>query len=88
MKELNEKFVYDPVMYKDLDPLYRFATSVIMFGSVLKSSPFAKELSWGDVLFHASEAANSTDRSQAQFVELVYKAKDFYNKQKKKKRKD
>lgn len=88
MKELNEKFVYDPVAYKDLDPQFRFASSVIMFGSILKSSPFAKELSWGDVLFHASEAANSTDRSQAQFVELVYKAKDFYNKQKKKKRKD
>lgn len=84
-RELTEKFAYDPVVYKDLDPLYRFATSVIMFGSVLKSSSFAKEIGWGDVLFHASEAANSTDRNQAQFVELVYKAKNFYLKQKKKK---
>ena len=57
-----------------------------MFGSVLKSSPFAKEVSWGDVLFHASEAANPTDVNQAQFVELVYKAKEFNSKKKKKKK--
>jgi len=86
--EISEKFSYDPVPYKELDPMYRFATSVIMFGSILKSSPFAKELSWGDVLFQASEAANPTDTNQGQFVELVYKAKNFYTKQKKKKGKN
>jgi len=84
MREFHETFAYDPVPYKDVHPMYRFASSVIMFGSVLKTSPFTKEISWGDVLFQASEAANPTDVNQAQFVELVYKAKDFYTKKKKK----
>ena len=83
-QEVSEKFAYDPIPYKELQPLYRFATSVIMFGSILKSSPLAKEISWGDVLFQASESANPTDASQAQFVEIVYKAKEFYTKKKKK----
>jgi Ca-activated chloride channel family protein len=82
--EVSETFAYDPVPYKEIDPMYRFASSVIMFGSVLKSSSFAKEISWGDVLFHASEAANPTDVNQAQFVEIVYKAKEFYTRKKKK----
>jgi Ca-activated chloride channel homolog len=86
--EVSEKFHYDPVPYKELDPMYRFATSVIMFGSILKSSPFVKEVSWGDVLFQASEAANPTDATQAQLVELVYKAKNFYTKKKGKKGKN
>jgi Ca-activated chloride channel family protein len=84
--EVNETFAYDPVPYKEIEPMYRFASSVIMFGSVLKSSSFAKEISWGDVLFQASEAANPTDVNQAQFVELVYKAKEHYTKKKKKNR--
>ena len=83
-REVSEKFAYDPIPYKELQPLYRFATSVIMFGSILKSSPLAKEISWGDVLFQASESANPTDASQAQFVEIVYRAKEFYTKKKKK----
>jgi Ca-activated chloride channel family protein len=84
-KEVTEKFSYDPVPYKELDPLYRFASSVIMFGSILKSSLFAKDISWGDVLYHASESANPTDVNQAQFVEIIYKAKEFYSKKKKRK---
>lgn len=83
-QEVGEKFAYEPVPYKELHPLCRFASSVIMFGSILKSSPFAKDVSWGDVLFQASESANPTDVSQAQFVEIVYKAKEFYTRKKKK----
>ena len=84
--EMSEKFPYDPISFKELAPMYRFASSVIMFGSILKSSTFTKDISWGDVLFNASEAANPTDVNQAQFVELVYKAKEFYTKRKKKKK--
>ena len=85
-QQVSEIFAYDPIPFKEVDPMYRFASSVIMFGSVLKSSSFAKDVSWGDVLFNASEAANPTDVNQAQFVELVYKAKEFYTKKKKKKK--
>ena len=82
--EIASRFSFDPIPFKELDPLYRFASSVIMFGSVLKGSQFVKDISWGDVLYHASESANPTDITQAQFVELVYKAKEFYSKKKKK----
>ncbi|HET6721598.1 MAG TPA: von Willebrand factor type A domain-containing protein, partial [Chitinophagaceae bacterium] len=85
-QQVTESFAYNPIPYKDVDPIFRFASSVIMFGSVLKSSSFAKDIGWGDVLFHASEAANPTDINQAQFVELVYKAKEFNTKKKKKNR--
>jgi len=88
LQHLTRTFAYDPVQYKDLNDAYRFAASVIMFGSVLRGSSFTKELSWGDVMYHASESANPTDASQSQFVELVYKAKNYYTKQKKKKGKD
>lgn len=87
-QEIAEKISYDPIPFKELDQVHRFASSVIMFGSIIKSSQFAKELSWGDVLFHASESANPTDPNQGQFVELVYKAKNYYTKQKKKKGKN
>jgi Ca-activated chloride channel family protein len=83
--EMAEKFSFDPVPYKEIDPLYRFASSVIMFGSILKTSQFAKDISWGDVLYQASESANPTDVTQAQFVEIVYKAKEFYSKRKRRK---
>ena len=86
--ELNEKFGYDPVPPNDADQLYQFATSVIMFGSLLKHSGFTKNISWGDVLYHASESANPTDINQSQFTELVYKAKAFYSRSKKNKRKN
>lgn len=81
--EITEKFSFAPIPYKEIDPLYRFASSVIMFGSLLKKSQFAKDISWGDILYQASESANPTDITQAQFVELIYKAKEFYSKRKK-----
>jgi Ca-activated chloride channel homolog len=84
-KEMKIKFPYDPVPFKDAQPIYRFATSVIMFGSVLKSSNAAKDISWGDVIYQASESANPTDFNQHQFVELCIKAKALYSKFKKKK---
>jgi Ca-activated chloride channel family protein len=87
-KELAEKFPFDPLHINDISPLYRFAGSVIMFGSLLRNSRYVKETTWGDVLFLASEAANPTDINQSQFVELVYKAKNFYTRPKKKKGKE
>jgi Ca-activated chloride channel homolog len=81
---LTETFSYNPVLYTDLEAKYRFAGSVIMFGLKMKESPFAKDISWGDVLFQASESANPTDINQSQFVELVYKVKNLYARPRKK----
>ena len=77
---------YDPVSLKEVDPIYRFASSVIMFGSLLKNSVYARDISWGDVIMLANDSANPTDINQHQFVELVMKAKTYSGKFKKKRK--
>ena len=79
------KIYNDYIPLKNVDPIYRFASSVIMFGAILNNSAFTKDISWGDVIMYAGEAANPTDINQHQFLELVMKAKNFYSKYKKKK---
>ncbi|HLF45200.1 MAG TPA: von Willebrand factor type A domain-containing protein [Chitinophagaceae bacterium] len=81
-------FSYEPVTYKVLEPKYKFAASVIMFGEVLKNSSYTRNITWGEVLYHASETANPSDINQSQFAELVYNAKNLYLKSKKKKRRN
>jgi len=85
-QEMKKSIPYYPLRFKEIDPVYRFATSVIMFGSLLKTSQFAKDISWGDVVYNASESANPTDINQHGFVELVIKARNLYNKLKKRKK--
>jgi Ca-activated chloride channel homolog len=85
-RELKKEFLYEPLRFKEIDPVYRFASSVIMFGLLLKSSQFGKDVSWGDVIYQASESANPTDINQHGFVELVIKARNLYNKLRKRKR--
>ena len=85
-QEIKKAFLYEPLRFKEIDPVYRFASSVIMFGSLLKSSQFAKDISWGDVIYQASESANPTDINQHGFVELVIKARNLYNKLRKRNR--
>lgn len=86
LQELSETIPFDPIVFKELDPKFRLATAVLMYGMKLKNSPYANEISWGDVLYQASEAANSTDVNESQFVELVYKTKLLYTRSKKKKK--
>ncbi|NJO24892.1 MAG: VWA domain-containing protein [Bacteroidia bacterium] len=77
---------YDFIPFNDLAPTFRFATAVIIYGSILRSSPFVKNAGWNDVLFLAGGAANKEDITQVQFVQLVEKTKQLYSKFKKKKR--
>jgi len=60
------------------DSCLRFASSVIMFGMMLKQSPFSKEISWDQVSSLASAAADKKSRLQAEFVNLIAKAKKLY----------
>ncbi len=85
---INKKISYELVSYKTIEPKYKFASAVIMYGEMLKKSTFVKDMTWGEVLFHASEAANPTDINQSQFAELVYNTKTLYTKSKKKRKKN
>ncbi len=78
-----------PLTYNDfnsIDRSFRFATSVLMFGSLLRSSPMAKTIGWNDVILLATQTADDNDLLQKEFVSLVNQAKILYSKHKRKRR--
>lgn len=79
---------YHPVEFKELPACHRFATSVVMFGGLLKSSRYFKNISWNDALILANQSYNQKDAVQKEMIELMEKAKRIYAKEKKRKRSD
>jgi Ca-activated chloride channel family protein len=63
---------------------YRFASAVMMFGSVLRKSKFAKDISWNDILQVATPAADPQNYSQSEFLAMVQRARLVYSKKRKK----
>jgi Ca-activated chloride channel family protein len=56
-----------------------------MFGSLLRSSTFTKNIGWNDVITIAEQSSGSGDLLQKEFISLVQQAKTLYLKFKKKK---
>jgi len=78
-----------PLVYTDfnsIDKQLRFSTAVIMFGSLLRSSAAARNISWNDVLLLATQASDDNDPLEQEFVALVKQAKTLYYRQKKKRK--
>ena len=75
---------YDPVEFKDLPTCHQFATSVLMFGGLLKGSKYFKNVSWNDVIIMAEQNHNPADPVQKEMIVLVEKAKKIYSRKKKK----
>jgi Ca-activated chloride channel family protein len=75
---------YNYTPFAELPQSYRFATAVAMFGSLLKESAYAKEVSWNDAVIAANESYDKSDPAQTEFVAIVEKAKKIYAKRKKK----
>lgn len=82
-KMYSSQFNFIP--FEKLDKSYRFYTSVIMFGSLLRSSQFAKDIDWNHILAIAGEACSPNDLLQKEFTSLVQAAKVLYTKMKKRK---
>jgi len=82
---ITDHFPYYPVSFNELDPKYRFATSIMMFGQLLKNSTFSKNISWSDTESIARGAIDPADVNQNQFVELLIKARLLYTKPQKRK---
>lgn len=59
---------------------YRLATSVILFGSLLRQSRFVKEGSWTELGKLAAEAVDPANYSQQEFLQLLQQAKSIYSK--------
>ena len=68
--------------FDELDKCYEFASAVILFGSLLRHSPFVKSASWKDVLYMAGHAADMGNVSQKEFILLVQQAKKLYGRKK------
>lgn len=66
------------------DSCLRFASSVIMFGMMLKQSQFSEGSSWKKLYSLASACAHRDNRLEMEFVDLIGKAKKIYPKVKKK----
>lgn len=77
---------YHPIDFKDLPACHRFATSVVMFGGLLKMSRYFKNVSWNDALILANQSYNPKDAVQKEMIELIEKAKRIYGKEKKRRR--
>jgi Ca-activated chloride channel family protein len=69
------------------DSCVKLAAAVVMFGSLLKDSKYAKDYKWKDVLMIAKSAVRKEDTVQQEFVTLIEQAKDIYDTDKKKKKK-
>ncbi|MET0392085.1 MAG: von Willebrand factor type A domain-containing protein [Chitinophagaceae bacterium] len=85
---LSQAFVYDaayrPESFDKIEPCYRFAAAVAMFGALLRSSAFVKNVDWNVLLPLASASADVNDVSQQEFVWLVTQAKELYTKKRRK----
>lgn len=77
---------YSFTEFKELPACHRFATSVVMFGGLLKASKYFKNVSWNDAIILASQSYNTKDTVQKEMIDLLEKAKKIYAKEKKRKK--
>lgn len=82
-KVYSSKFEYTP--FQETDKSYQFYTSVVMFGSLLRSSQYAKDIEWHEIIDIATQSSSPDDLLQKEFINLVQQAKTLYSKVKKKK---
>jgi Ca-activated chloride channel family protein len=77
---------YEFKAFDKLEKQYRFSAAVVMFGSLLRHSVYARTINWNDLLLLATTSADSNDLLQQEFVSLVTIAKELYTDKKKKKK--
>jgi Ca-activated chloride channel homolog len=75
---------YNYTSFVDLPQRYRFAAAVAMFGSLLKESVYAKQITWNDAIIAANESYDKYDPAQTEFIAIVEKARKIYSKRRKK----
>ena len=77
---------YAPKNLMSVDSVYRFATSIAMFGSILRGSKYMNGVGFESVMQMAQSAVNPNVFSQKEFLDIVDKADGIYNPRKKKKK--
>lgn len=76
---------FEFIPFDEIEKYYQFSASVAMFGSLLRNSPFLKNISWNEIITLAQMSSGGDDLLQKEFIELVEQAKILYTKFKKKK---
>ena len=74
--------------FKNINKDLRFATSLTMFGLLLKGSKYIDNPSWNDIEKIAKESINADDYLQNEFLSIVDNAKKIYLKKGKRKSKN
>ena len=81
--KLKEQPVIRYTPYTQAPAEYRFASSVILFGEMLRRSKFVKEMNWTQLQLLAQASADPRNFSQKEFLYLVALAKTIYSKKRK-----
>ncbi len=76
---------FDFIPLAELDKNFLFSASVAMFGSLLRTSPFLKNIGWNEIITLAETSSGKDDLLQKEFLDILYQAKTLYLKVKKKK---
>jgi Ca-activated chloride channel family protein len=71
-----------PVAFRDLEPCYRFASSIALFGGLLKKSKFMRQADWKDAILMAEQSRDPADGMEQEFIGLIEKARKIYGKSK------
>jgi Ca-activated chloride channel family protein len=74
---------FDFIPFAEVEKCYQFSAAVIMFGSLLKESPYMKNIAWNQILDLANQSLSPDDLLQKEFITIVQQAKTLYNKMKK-----
>jgi len=64
--------------FRDLQPCYRFASSIALFGGLLKRSRFMAQAGWKDAIEMAEQSRDPEDGMQQEFIGLIEKARKIY----------
>lgn len=76
---------FDFVAFDELEKSYQFSAAVVMFGSLLRNSPFIQNIGWNEIISLAQLSIGNDNLVQKEFVTLVQQAKALYSKVKRKK---
>ncbi|HVV04223.1 MAG TPA: von Willebrand factor type A domain-containing protein [Puia sp.] len=74
--------------FSELQPCYRFASSIALFGGLLKRSKFVPQSAWKSVIGLAEKSSDPDDGMQQEFIGLIEKARKIYGHQKRHKVED
>ena len=76
---------YQLTAFRDLQPCYRFASSIALFGGLLKRSRFTTQVGWKDAIEMAEKSLDPEDGMQQEFIGLIEKARKIYGRQRRRK---